>query len=156
VVIHGQNQMKKQFSWHERRGLEKFLEERGKEIEKTIEKDRFFEHYYNLIQFDFEALGNLEGELDLIQKEEFDGDMEDAKKVKEFVDAKKGRVLSKQKAIAGFKDKLIRAEGFLQSIGIEVSRDEGYYSEELEEAKNYFIQYPKTGSKEKSEKELII
>ena len=82
--------------------------------------------------------------------------MEDAKKVKEFVDAKKGRILSRQKAIAGFKDKLVRAEGFLQSIGIEVSRDEGYYNEELDEAKNYFIEYPKTGSKEKAEKELII
>lgn len=72
VVIQGQNQMKKLFSWHEKRGLERFLETRGKELEKTIEPERFFEHYYNLIQFDFEAMDQLENELEEIKKEEFD------------------------------------------------------------------------------------
>lgn len=136
VIIHGVNQMKKQFSYHEKRGIEKLLDEKGKEQKREFEKEKFFEHYYNILQFDWEGLKKLEEEMNTAPDEE----------------TRK----TKQKAIAWLKDRIIRAEGYFKSIDLELDRELGYYNEELETAKSQFIEYGKTGSKEKAEKELVI
>ena len=135
VIIHGINQMKKQFSYHEKRGIEKLLDEKGKEQKREFEKEKFFEHYYNILQFDWEGVKKLEEEMNSAPDEE----------------TKK----AKQKAIAWLKDRIIRAEGYFKSIDLELDRELGYYNEELETAKSQFIEYGKTGSKEKAEKELV-
>lgn len=162
VINEALNSITKNFSYYEKRGLEKLIDTKNYELHKKadwkdfikINFEKWYEKYLFLLSADIGAIEYIQSELDIYElelkkMEEKSDNIEELKKDNINYSKIMADINSNKKILAQLQDPITRAEFTVYKNGF-------ITLEEIEDYKNYFIDFWKTGSKSKAQADLLI